>query len=118
MERLEQKLRDDSKAANKLFPQAAQSAWDLADKIEEARMQQLARQATSQMLASKGEGWYQSCRRLRSEMEKLFGQCKSQGGSPGPQELDLEYLRLTRGMNPGGATSSNSRRAGSSAGPA
>jgi hypothetical protein len=100
MEKLEQKLREDSKAADKLFPKAAQSAGDLADKMEEARMQQLARQATGQMLASKGEGSFQSAERLRSEMEKLFGQCQSPGGQPGPEELD-KYLRLTRSMNPG-----------------
>jgi hypothetical protein len=100
LERLEKKLRADAKAADKLFPKAAQSAQDLADSIADARMRQLAQQATGQMLASKGEGSYQSAERLRSEMEKLYGVCKSEGGSPQQSELD-QYLRLSRSMNPG-----------------
>jgi ElaB/YqjD/DUF883 family membrane-anchored ribosome-binding protein len=96
---LEQKLRSDSKDAQKLFPKAAQSAKDLADKMQDARMQALADQATGKMLAGEGESSFQLSDRLRSEMEKLFGECQSQGGQQ-QEELDT-YLKLQRGMNPG-----------------
>ena len=96
---LEQKLRSDSKEAQKLFPKAAQSAKDLAEKMQDARMQVLADQATDKMLAGEGENSFQLSDRLRSEMEKLFGECQSQGGQQ-QEELDT-YLKLQRGMNPG-----------------
>jgi hypothetical protein len=42
LEQLAEKLRQDAKAAEKQFPKAAQSASDLADKIEEKRLPPLA----------------------------------------------------------------------------
>ena len=96
---LEQKLREDSKKAKKLFPKAARSANDLAEKMEQARMNPLAQQATSMMLAAKGEDSFQLSDRLRGEMEKLFGECKSQGGQQS-DEMDA-YMKLQRKMNPG-----------------
>jgi hypothetical protein len=96
---LEDKLREDSKTAQKLFPKAAQSAKDLADKMKSARMNPLAQQATSSMLAAKGEEAFQSSDRLRSEMEKLFGECKAQGQQQS-QELD-DYLKLQKKMGAG-----------------
>jgi hypothetical protein len=99
MKALEKKLRDDARAAEKLFPKAAQSGMDLAEAMEQARLQPLARQATATMLAGQGDRSYAGAERLRSEMEKLFSECKS-GNCPGGDEVD-NYLRLTRGMNPG-----------------
>ncbi len=96
---LEQKLRTDSKDAQQLFPKTAQSAKDLADKMKDSRMKPLADQATDKMLAGEGESSFQLSDRLRSEMEKLFGECQSQGGQQ-QEELDT-YLQLQRGMNPG-----------------
>jgi hypothetical protein len=96
---LEQQLRDDAKAAGKLFPKAAQSGQDLADKINELRLAPLARQATGQMLAGNGDRSFRLADRLRGEMEKLFTEAQA-GNAPSSEELD-GYLRLLRGMNPG-----------------
>jgi hypothetical protein len=93
------KLREDAKTAEKLFPKAAASGRNLAKKIEETRMPPLARDATSQMLAGNGEGSFRSADRLRGEMEKLFGECKGGGNCPGGDELD-QYLKLQRSMPP------------------
>jgi hypothetical protein len=94
---LQAKLRDDAKAAEKLFPKAARSGNDLADQISEHRLQPLAQQATGQMLAANGEQSFNLADRLRGEMEKLFGQCQG-GNCPSSNELD-DYLKLQR-MNP------------------
>ncbi|MEW6307234.1 MAG: hypothetical protein AB1705_27590, partial [Verrucomicrobiota bacterium] len=97
---VEKQLRKDAKGAEELFPKAAQSARDLADRIEELRLESLARQATGQMLAGAGDTSFQLADRLRAEMEKLFGECKSQGQPQMSNELD-QYLRLTRNCQPG-----------------
>jgi hypothetical protein len=109
---LEEKLRTDADAAADLFPKAAQSARDLADKISDARLQPLARQATGAMLAGTGDRAYRIADRLRGEMAKLFSECQS-GNCPGSNELDT-YLRLQRGLKPGNnfAQMSQSRRFG------
>ena len=91
---LQDKLRDDAQAAEKLFPKAAQSGRDLADKISAQRMEPLAEQTTGQMLAGDGEQSFQLADRLRGEMEKLFGEC-SGGNCPSGDELD-SYLKLQR----------------------
>ena len=100
LDKLADNLREDAKAAEKNFPKAAKSARALADKIEEARLKQLAGQATAQMLAARGEASFQSADRLRAEMEKMFGECNGEGNCPGSDELD-QYLRLTRSKKPG-----------------
>jgi ElaB/YqjD/DUF883 family membrane-anchored ribosome-binding protein len=99
LNQLEQKLREDAQAAQKLFPKASKSGQDLADSIDELRLQQLARQATGQMLAGDGERSFNLAERLRGEMEKLFSQCQG-GNCPSGNELDA-YLKLQRSMNPG-----------------
>jgi hypothetical protein len=99
LDQLEQKLRVDAKAAQKLFPKAAKSGNDLAGNINELRLQPLARQATGQMLSGNGDRSYRLADRLRGEMEKLFSQCQG-GNCPGNEELD-SYLQLQRGMKPG-----------------
>ncbi len=99
LDQVEQKLREDAKAAAKLFPKAAQSGHDLADKINELRLGPLARQATGQMLAGNGDRSFRLAERLRGEMDKLF--TEAQGGNcPSCEELD-GYLTLQRGMKPG-----------------
>jgi hypothetical protein len=109
------KLRDDAADAKKLFPKAAQSGLALADKMEELRLHPLAEQATGQMLAGNGDQSFNLADRLRSEMEKLFGECQG-GNCPSPGELDA-YLRLQR-MHPGNsfAQMSRSRKFGSASG--
>ncbi len=99
LENVERRLRDDAKEAEKLFPKAAGSARDLADKIEELRLESLARQSTSQMLAGSGSKSFQLADRLRSEMESLFGECNSKGGEM-QNEMD-QRLSLSRSRNPG-----------------
>lgn len=99
LKELQEKLKKDSKNAEKLFPKASQSAKELAKKMEDARMNPLAQQATSMMLAAKGEHSFQLSERLRSEMEKLFGECQSQGDQQ-QHELD-SYLKLQRKMAAG-----------------
>jgi hypothetical protein len=109
---LEQKLRQDARAAGELFPKAAQSGRDLADKITERRFGSLARQATGQMLAGNGDRSFRLADRLRGEMEKLFTDAQS-GNCPSCEELDT-YLKLQRGLNPGNnfAQMARSRKSG------
>src|SRR5262249_19830691 len=99
LDTLTDKLRDDARAAERLFPKAAASGRQLADKIAEMRMPPLAREATGRMLAGEGDRSFSAADRLRSEMEKLFSQCQG-GNCPSQGELD-QYLQLQRGMQPG-----------------
>ena len=99
LDQLQQKLREDAKAAEKLFPKASKSGQDLADNIDSLRLQPLARQATGQMLAGDGERSFNLAERLRGEMEKLFSQCQG-GNCPSSKEMDA-YLKMQRSMNPG-----------------
>ena len=106
LDQLRDRLRDDSAAAEKLFPKAAQSGRDLAAKIADNRLKPLADQAAGQMLAGNGEQSFDTADRLRSEMEKMFTQCES-GNCPNSGELDT-YLRLQK-MNPGSTFAQMSR---------
>lgn len=99
LKQLGEKLQNDAKAAEELFPKAAQSGRDLAEKISELRLTPLANQATDRMLAGNGQQSFQLADRIRSEMEKLFGECQG-GNCPNGGELD-SYLSLSRGMKPG-----------------
>jgi hypothetical protein len=112
LEQVEQKLRRDATAAGKLFPKAARSGRDLADKMAELRLASLARQATSEMLAANGDRSFRLAERLRGEMEKLFTDAQS-GNGPSCEELD-SYLRLDRGLKPGNnfAQMARSRKSG------
>ena len=98
---LSEKLKKDASVAETNFPKAAKSARDLSSKIEEARLEYLARYATDQMLSAQGDKSSQAADRLRDEMAKLFSQCMTMpGGKPDQGELD-RYLRLQRAMEPG-----------------
>src|SRR6185437_3318903 len=66
----------------------------------------LADQAAGQMLSGNGEQSFDTADRLRSEMEKMFGECQS-GNCPNSGELDT-YLQLQK-MNPGKTFSQMSR---------
>jgi hypothetical protein len=98
LDALARKLLQDAAAAEELFPKAARSGRDFAEKMEELRLSPLARQTTSQMLAGKGDRSYRMAERLREEMEKFFSDCSECRGE-GSDELD-SYLSLTRSMNP------------------
>jgi len=106
LDQLRDRLNTDAAAAEKLFPKAAQSGRDLADKIGQNRLKPLADQAAGQMLAGNGEQSFGIADRLRDEMEKMFGQCQG-GNCPNPGELDT-YLRLQK-MSPGNTFSQMSR---------
>lgn len=95
---LTQKLREDSKAAESKFPKAAQNGRALADSIEKQRMQPLASQATDAMLKGHGDQSWQLTEKLRSEMEKLFGD--SQSGQ-GDQQSEMAGYLSQRQMKPG-----------------
>ncbi len=99
LDALEQKLREDAVAAAENFPKAARSGRELAEKLDEARLKNLARQATSQMLAGNGERSFRMAERLRDEMAKLFSECQG-GNCPGSDELD-SYLSLKRSLKAG-----------------
>ncbi len=116
LSQLQDKLRDDAKAARKNFPKAAQSGRDLAEQIGKRRLPPLAEEATGQMLAANGESSFNLAERLRAEMANMFGECQSSGNSPSSNELD-NYLKLQR-MNPNQnfAQMSRSRKFGSPAG--
>jgi hypothetical protein len=98
LSQLREKLGEDAKAAQKLFPKAARSGHDLADQIGENLLVPLAEQATDQMLAGNGDQSFQLADRLRLAMERLFSQCQA-GDCPSGDELD-SYLRLEH-MDPG-----------------
>jgi len=99
LDQLEERLRADANSAKGLFPKAAQSAMELADDLRASRLQPLARQATSQMLAANGESSFGLAERLRSQMEKLFSNCQG-GNCPSSDELDT-YLKLQRALRAG-----------------
>jgi hypothetical protein len=96
---VEQRLREDGKAAMGKFPKAGQSAQDIADEMKDMRLVAQANQSMEAMLAGRGEGSAQLSSRLSNDLDSLFVEaCKKPGNSPG--ELD-DYLKLTRGMSPG-----------------
>jgi hypothetical protein len=99
LEEVEAKLWEDGQMARQKFPKAAQSAADISGALKDMRLPALAAQGTEAMLAGRGDQGAQIAGRIRDQLEKLFGQCKSQGGGMS-NELD-QYLSLNRGMNPG-----------------
>ena len=99
LDAVEQKLWEDGKAAQEKFPKAGKSAQDLAQKMGDLRLQSLANKATGEMLEGSGSQGAQLADNLRSEMEKLFSQCNSQGNEMN-DELD-QYLSMSRSMKPG-----------------
>lgn len=99
LDQLRDKLGDDAKAAEKLFPKAAKSGRDLAAKIGESRLKPLADQAANHMLAGNGEQSAGVSERLRSEMEKMFTESQSGGNCPNGNEVD-QYMALKK-MSPG-----------------
>lgn len=115
LQQLTAKLRDDAQAAKQLFPKAAQSGCDLADKMEDLRLRPLAEQATGRMLAGDGQQSFQLADRLRGQMAKLFTECQS-GNCPSSNELD-SYLTLQR-LKPGRnfAQMAQSRKFGTASG--
>jgi hypothetical protein len=99
LDALEQKLWEDGKAAQQKFPKGAKSAQSIAQKMGDLKLQTLAHQTTREMVNGNGSGGAALAENLRSEMAKLFSQCRAEGGSMS-NELD-QYLGFQRGLPPG-----------------
>lgn len=101
LEELSEKLKKDAEAAKENFPKAAESGEELAEKIDKARLPKLAENAGSSMLAGKGQESADRAERLRSEMEKIMGECSAcQGGGQSMGDEIDQYLSAAQ-MNPG-----------------
>jgi hypothetical protein len=99
LQEVEERLREDGKAAMEKFPKAGQSAQEIADEMKDMRLAAQANQAVDAMLAGRGEGSAQLSSRLSNDIDSLFSEaCKKPGSQSG--ELD-DYLKLVRGMSPG-----------------
>ncbi len=99
LDELARKLRHDAKAAAEKFPEAADSANDLAAAMESAEMPGLARQSATSLMAGLGREGQAQAQNLHDEMEALFedvAECQA-----GVGQCLNRSLRLTRGMNPG-----------------
>jgi hypothetical protein len=104
---LVEQLRFHADQAAELFPKAAASGRDLADRIEAKRLGYIADRASRAMLAGRAAESYETAERLRDEMSQFFGdeQC-SFGSGPGMDisemghEMD-RHLSLGRGMDCG-----------------
>src|SRR4030095_729544 len=73
------KLRSDAYAAEEKFPKASESAHDIADTMEDLRLQMHAGNATDAMLQARGDQSAQLAQRLSDELGKLFSECQGQG---------------------------------------
>ncbi len=100
LNQLARKLRHDADAAEEKLPEAATSARQLADQMDAADMQGLARKAAQSMLDSKADDAHAQATHLHEEMERLFEDAGEKGEQGLAQGLD-RALRLRRGMKPG-----------------
>ena len=100
LDQLEDKLREDADRAEEKFPQAAESARELADAMSLSSMPGLARNASRSMLKGDGHGAHLRAKLLLEEMGKLFEEAGQPGMANAEAGLD-GALRLTHGMNPG-----------------
>ncbi|HZJ17838.1 MAG TPA: hypothetical protein VFD27_22480 [Chthoniobacteraceae bacterium] len=99
LEAVQERLAEDGKAAMEKFPKAGQSAQNLAQKMGDLGLTRAAGRATDAMLAGHGDQGSQLAQQLAEDMEKMFSECN--GSSPSmSDELD-QYLKISRGMNPG-----------------
>jgi len=99
LEAVQERLAEDGKAAMEKFPKAGQSAQNLAQKMSDLGLTRAAGKATDAMLAGHGDQGSQLAQHLADEMEKMFSECN--GSCPNmSDELD-QYLKISRGMNPG-----------------
>ncbi|MDF1751929.1 MAG: hypothetical protein P1U89_04045 [Verrucomicrobiales bacterium] len=101
LEELSEKLKEDAAAAEENFPKAAQSGQELAEKIDQARLPELAQNSSDSMLKGKGRESAERAERLRREMEDLMNECEAcqNGGQGMGGELD-QFLSFN-GMTPG-----------------
>lgn len=102
LDQLARKLRHDAGAAQEAFPEAAESARELADQMDAAAMPGLARDAARNMLDAKAPDAHAQAEKLHQEMDRLF-QDQAQPGQQGVAGALDRALRLNRRMNPGDA---------------
>ncbi len=87
-------LRRDADRAESVYPEAAGDARDIADAIEEANLSALTDASARAMLAARGVESHDRAEQVRSEMEKLMGQCgQCQGGMGGEFAQRLKLVR-------------------------
>lgn len=102
------RLREKATQAEEMFPKAAASANDLADRIEQKRLTTIAERSSQVMLTGRGAQAFEAAERLRQEMSQFFGDDEDSFGGPPPgmdisemgHEMD-RYLSLRRGMECG-----------------
>jgi hypothetical protein len=99
LQEVRDKLRSDAYAAEENFPKASESAHDIADMMDDLRLQLNAGKATDAMLQARGDQSAQLAQRVSDDLNKLFSKCQGQGQGMS-NEVD-SYLSLKRGMNPG-----------------
>lgn len=100
LDQLKKKLRHDADAAEEKLPEAAESARQLAQQVEDADMPGLARKAAQSMLDGKAADAGDQAANLRDAMEQLFDDAGQQGQKELANGLD-RALQLNRGMKPG-----------------
>jgi ElaB/YqjD/DUF883 family membrane-anchored ribosome-binding protein len=99
LDEIVKKLRTDADDAEDTYPEAAQDARNIADAIENANLPPLADTSAKTMLAGRGEESHDRAENLRSEMEKLMGECKNCKGGAGSEFA--ARLKLMRSMMAG-----------------
>lgn len=99
LDELSEKLKKDADAAEENFPKAAQSGRDLADKMDRARLPELAQNSSEAMIDGKGRESAERSERLRREMEDLMSECQSCQNGQMSSEID-QYLSMKQ-MAPG-----------------
>ncbi len=100
LDQLTKKLRHDADAAEDNLPKAADSARELADKIEKGNMPDLARKAAGNMLKADADKAHAQAHGLQQLMEQLLENGEMPERQQAANELD-RILRLQRRMNPG-----------------
>jgi len=100
IEELSKKLKHDAEAAKEKFPEAAESAAQLADAIKSANMADLARRAAQSMLGAQPDESHAQAKNLHEEMQRLLEE-EGENGQQGVAKGLAEALGQMPGMNPG-----------------
>ncbi len=96
LQEITKELREKADAAEKAFPEAAQDARDIADKLEDAGLDTQAQRASRSMLAAQGQESHDRAETLREDMAKMMSECKN--CKPGMGEEFAQRLSLARSM--------------------
>ncbi|MCM8528708.1 MAG: hypothetical protein NE327_19440, partial [Lentisphaeraceae bacterium] len=87
---LVKKLRKHADEAEIQFPKAAASARELADKLEQARIPQLCKDAVNNMLLPDGPESYNMAEWIRREMHKMFNDSIKYNSPEGEENMQSE----------------------------